>query len=81
MRHFKFTLTDGTEFIPVDVMKDTLSNAITLVENIYGDRYAIHAIESPLYCPPANRRQPVIAEDSRFTSRPGCGITTPWTNN
>lgn len=81
MRHFKFTLTDGVDFIPVDIMKDTLGNAIDLVNNIYGDRYAIHAIESPLFCPPANRRQPVTVEDSRFTSRPGCGITTPWDNN
>lgn len=82
MRHFRFTLTDGVEFMPVDVMKDTLDNAITLVQNIYGDRYAIHAIESPLYCPPANRRQPEpVVEDSRFTSRPGCGITQAWDNN
>lgn len=82
MRHFRFTLTDGIEFIPVDVMKDTLGNAIDLVNNIYGDRYAIHAIESPLYCPPANRRQPApVVEDSRFTSRPGCGITKAWDNN
>ena len=49
-------------------MKDTLGNAIDTIQNIYGDRYAIHAIESPLFCPPANRRQPVTVEDSRFTS-------------
>ena len=81
MKHFKFTLTDGVEFIPVDIMKDTLDNAINLVNSIYGDRYAIHAIESPLYCPPANRRQVSTKEDSRFTSRPGCGITNAWDNN
>ena len=81
MRHFRFTLTDGIDQTSVDVMKDTLDNAITLVQNIYGDRYAIHAIESPLYCPPANRRQTETVEDSRFTSRPGCGITNPWDNN
>ena len=82
MRHFKFQLTNETETIPVDVMKDTLGNAIRLVESIYGDRYEIKSIESPLFCPPAERRQPApVVEDSRFTSRPGCGITTPWTNN
>lgn len=81
MRHFRFTLTDGIDQIPVDVMKDTLGNAINLVQSIYGDRYAIHAIESPLYCPPANRRKVETVEDSRFTSRPDCGITTPWSNN
>ena len=84
MRHFRFTLTDGVETIPVDVMKDTLGNAIDLVNNIYGDRYAIHAIESPMFNPPANTRQAVNAaarEDSRFTSRPGCGITKAWDNN
>lgn len=81
MRHFRFTLTDGIEQIPVDVMKDTLGNAIDLVNNIYGDRYAIHAIESPLYCPPANRRKTATVEDSRFTSRPDCGITKAWDNN
>ena len=82
MIHFRFTLTDGIDQTRVDIMKDTLDNAITTIQNIYGDRYAIHAIESPLYCPPANRRQtePVV-EDSRFTSRPGCGITNPWDNN
>lgn len=84
MHHFRFTITNGTEFLPVDVMKDTLNNAIKLVESIYGDRYSIHAIESPMYCPPANRRQyenPCTVEDSRFTSRPGCGISQPWDNN
>ena len=82
MKHFKFQLTNGNEIIPVDVMKDTLNNAIALVENIYGDRYSILSIESPLYCPPANRRQSApMVEDSRFTSRPDCGITTPWSNN
>ena len=84
MRHFKFVLTDGIDLLPVDIMKDTLGNAIDLVNNIYGDRYAIHSIESPLFCPSANRRQPApapVKEDSRFTSRPGCGITTPWDNN
>lgn len=82
MKHFKFRLTNGTEIIPVDVMKDTLGNAITLVESIYGDRYSILSIESPLFCAPCERRQPApVVEDSRFTSRPGCGITTPWTNN
>ena len=81
MRHFKFTLTDGVEMIPVDIMKDTLGNAIDTIQNIYGDRYAIHAIESPLFCPPANRRKTETAEDSRFTSRPGCGITNAWDNN
>ena len=84
MHHFRFTITNGAEFIPVDVMKDTLNNAIKLVESIYGGRYSIHAIESPMYCPPANRRQyenPCTVENSRFTSRPGCGITTPWANN
>ena len=81
MTHFKFTLTDGVDQTTVDVMKDTLDNAIKLINSIYGDRYAIHAIESPLYCPPANRRQVSVKEDSRFTSRPGCGITQPWDNN
>ena len=82
MRHFRFTLTDGIDQIPVDIMKDTLGNAIDTIQNIYGDRYAIHAIESPLYCPPANRRQAQPEkEDSRFTSRPGCGITQAWDNN
>ena len=81
MKHFKFQLTNGVETIPVDIMKDTLGNAIDLVNNIYGDRYEIKSIESPLFCPPANRRQTETVEDSRFTSRPGCGITTPWDNN
>ena len=81
MRHFKFQLTNGIDTIPVDVMKDTLGNAINLVQNIYGDRYEIKSVESPLYCPPANRRQPALVEDSRFTSRPGCGITKAWDNN
>ena len=82
MRHFKFQLTNGVETIPVDIMKDTLGNAITLVQNIYGDRYEIKSIESPLFNPPANRRQSApVVENSRFTSRPGCGITTPWDNN
>lgn len=82
MRHFKFQLTNGVETIPVDVMKDTLGNAITLVNNIYGDRYEIKSIESPLFCPPGNRRvtSPTV-EDSRFTSRPECGITKAWDNN
>ena len=82
MRHFKFQLTNGVETIPVDVMKDTRGNAITLVESIYGDRYSILSIESPLYCPPANYRkvEPVV-EDSRFTSRPDCGISRAWDNN
>ena len=82
MKHFKFQLTNGTETIPVDVMKDTLGNAIALVEGIYGDRYRILSVESPLYCPPANRRQPApVVEDSRFTSRPGGGIPQAWSNN
>lgn len=82
MRHFKFQLTNGVETIPVDVMKDTLGNAISLVEGIYGDRYSILSIESPLFNPPANRRQVApVKEDSRFTSRPGCGISRPWDNN
>ena len=82
MKHFKFQLTNGAETIPVDIMKDTLGNAIRLVESIYGDRYEIKSIESPLFCPPANRRQPApVVEDSRFTSRPGCGISQPWDNN
>lgn len=82
MKHFKFQLTNGVETIPVDVMKDTLGNAITLVQNIYGDRYEIKSVESPLFCAPCERRQPApVVEDSRFTSRPGCGITTPWDNN
>lgn len=82
MRHFKFILTDGIDQMPVDIMKDTLGNAIDTVNNIYGDRYAIHSIESPLYCPPGNRRvtSPTV-ENSRFTSRPGCGITKAWDNN
>ena len=81
MRHFKFTLTNGVDQIGVDIMKDTLGNAIDTIQSIYGDRYAIHAIESPLYCPPANRRKSATVEDSRFTSRPGCGITNAWDNN
>ena len=82
MRHFKFVLTNGIDTMPVDIMKDTLDNAITTIQNIYGDRYAIHSIESPMYCPPANRRKAApVKEDSRFTSRPGGGITTPWDNN
>ena len=82
MRHFKFILENGIDTMPVDIMKDTLGNAIKLVENIYGDRYTIKSIESPLYNPPANvRKKREVKEDSRFTSRPGCGITTPWTNN
>ena len=84
MQHFKFQLTNGTDTIPVDVMKDTLGNAIRLVQSIYGDRYEIKSVESPLFCPPANRRQyesPCTVEDSRFTSRPGCGISQPWDNN
>ena len=82
VKHFKFQLSNGVETIPVDVMKDTLRNAINLVEGIYGDRYKILSIESPLYCPPANRRQPApVVEDSRFTSRPDCGISQAWDNN
>ena len=82
MRHFKFTLTDGIDQTTVDIMKDTLDNAINTINNIYGDRYAIHAIESPMYNPPANvRKKREVKEDSRFTSRPGCGISTPWDNN
>ena len=85
MRHFKFQLTNGAETIPVDVMKDTLGNAITLIQSIYGDRYEIKSIESPLFNPPANTRKAVNAtasrEDSRFTSRPGCGISQAWDNN
>ena len=84
MRHFKFQLTNGVETIPVDVMKDTLGNAITLIQNIYGDRYQIKSIESPLFNPPANRRpqQPcALEENSRWTSRPGFGISQAWENN
>jgi len=82
VKHFKFQLTNGVETIPVDVMKDTLGNAITLVQNIYGDRYEIKSVESPLFCAPCERRQPApVVEDSRFTSRPGCGISNPWDNN
>lgn len=82
VKHFKFQLTNGVETIPVDVMKDTLGNAITLVQNIYGDRYEIKSVESPLFCAPCERRQPApVVEDSRFTSRPGCGISQAWDNN
>ena len=60
MKHFKFTLTDGIDLTTVDIMKDTLGNAIDTIQNIYGDRYAIHAIESPLIVP----CQPSPAGDS-----------------
>ena len=48
VKHFKFTLTDGVEFIPVDIMKDILDNAMINLVNS----------DTPLgdYCP-TNRRQ------------------------
>ena len=82
MQHFRFTINNGTDIVPVDVMKDTLQHAIDLMVNFYGPD-SILSIESVLYCPPGNRRGATkqVVENSRFTSRPGCGIQHPWDNN
>ena len=78
MQHFRFTINNGTDIVPVDVMKDTLQHAIDLMINFYGPD-SILSIESVLYCPPGNRRGAAkqVVENSRFTSRPGCGIHAP----
>ena len=60
MRHFKFTLTDGIDLTTVDIMKDTLGNAIDTIQNIYGD----HTLSTPLSLPVLPPCQPSPAGDS-----------------
>ena len=43
MQHFRFTINNGTDIVPVDVMKDTLQHAIDLMINFYGPGfYSVH---------------------------------------